>query len=118
MEFQFGEVNIVCTDLKRSLEFYCDTLGFVEASREDQAVHLKCGSQPVLLLPFAKNAAASGPYCETATVAFDLYVKDIDAALDYLQSRSVKFAKEQDKPGDYFCIRDPDGNVIEIVPKD
>ena len=90
MEFQFGEVNVICTDLDRSLEFYTSTLGFKEIERDGGGVHLACGSQRVLLLPFAKEGVAEGEYCKAACISFDLYTKNIDEAYSYFKARGVK----------------------------
>ena len=116
MKFEIGEINIFCTNIKRSLEFYCDILGFTQQSEEGGAFHLECSSKKVLLLPFTKKPSSSLPYGSCATVSFDLYTDNIDEAFSYFQSNGVKFEREPEKPGDYFFIRDPDDNVIEVVP--
>ena len=116
MEFRFGEVNVICTDIERSRHFYTKVLGFEFDHEEGGGVHLKCGEQQVLLLPFAKEKVADVTYCHRATISFDLYTDHIDAAYQHFINHGAEFAKEQDKSGDYFFVKDPDGNVLEIVP--
>ncbi|NQU04702.1 MAG: VOC family protein [Calditrichaeota bacterium] len=115
MQFKPGEINIICTDIERSLGFYRDLLGFETVSVEDGAWHLKCDGTPFLLLPFAKSIPDRKPYCEQPAVSFDLRVEDVKAAYDFFKENKVEFEKEPESEGAYFFIRDPDGLVIEIV---
>ena len=41
MEFRAGEINIICTDVEKSLKFYRDVLGFTPEQDEEGFYHLK-----------------------------------------------------------------------------
>ncbi len=114
MNARIGEINILCTDLQQSLNFYCNVLGFVIVEEEDGAIHLRCGNRPILLLPFAEQPAAAAPYGKQATISFDLLVDDIEAVVTHLQRHNVQFEKplQQDR---HVFIRDPDGLILEII---
>ena len=115
MQFKLGEINIICTDLVRSLKFYRDLLGFEVVGEEDGALHMKCQGSRFLLLPFAKPAPERKAYCKEPAISFDLIVDDLGAAYDYFKQNKVEFEMEPEVEGSYFFIRDPDGLVIEIV---
>ncbi|MBT3233237.1 MAG: VOC family protein [Calditrichaeota bacterium] len=115
MQFKIGELNIICSDIERSMAFYHDLLGFEVISEEEGAWHMKCGEVPFLLLPMAKITPERKPYCQEPSVSFDLLVEDAKAAFDFFKEHSVEFEMELEPNGSYFFIRDPDGLVIEIV---
>ncbi len=115
MKFKVGEINIICTDIERSMTFYRDLLGFEVLSEEDGAWHLLCGGVAFLLLPVAMNASDKKPYCVEPGVSFDLMVQDIQIAFNYFKDNDVEFEMELKEDCSYFFIRDPDGLVIEIV---
>lgn len=115
MKFSAGEINIICTDLERSLAFYRDILGFTLAEREGIACRLRCDDTFFLLLPVAKSQSASEPYCSKPTVSFDLMVDDIEKANMYFKNCEVEFELEWEQGSSRFFVRDPDGLVIEII---
>ena len=115
MKFRSGEINIVCTDLKKSLKFYQNILGFTFVEEEDGAVRLKNDSIYYLLLPFAKHPHPKTPYCHTAEYSFDLLVSDLSQAYIYFKDHGVSFEKEWKKGEQNFIIIDPDNMFIEIV---
>jgi len=117
VKFKTGEINIICTDLERSLTFYRDVLGFNFVEREGIACRLKCGDTFLLLLPVAKSPHPSEPYCSTATISFDLMVENIEKVFKYLQENGVEFESEWEPGSSRFFIRDPDGLVIEVIEK-
>jgi catechol 2,3-dioxygenase-like lactoylglutathione lyase family enzyme len=115
MEFRPGEINIFVSDKNRSLAFYRDILGFKVLGEDRGAVHLQCGTQNFLLLPFAGPRAETPAYGAHPCVSFDLEVDEIAAAYDYCRDAGVAFERELEVGGDNFFIRDPDGNVIEVI---
>lgn len=116
MNVQLGEINIFCTDLAQSLDFYCNVLGFEKVEEEDGAVRLRCGDRPILLLPFAERVGSAEAYGTHATVSFDLYVDDIAQTVAHLQRHQVQFERplQQDR---HVFIRDPDNLVLEIIER-
>ena len=115
MEFSVGEINIVCTDLDRSLRFYRDVIGCRCVEEDAGAVRLESGGRHLLLLPFAKTTAAKDSYCSRAEITFDLSVKDIAEAARHFETQGVEFEKMWEEGAPSFVIRDPDGLRIEVV---
>ena len=116
MKFTFGEINIVCRDLKRSLHFYRDLLGFTKVAEEDGAIHLRSGKQLFLLLPVAEHASpAPTPYCSVPTYSMDLMVDDLKAAYDFFLQNNVTIEQAWTSDAVMFVIRDPDGMFWEII---
>lgn len=115
MKFGSGEINIICTDIKKSLEFYQNILGFSFVEEEDGAVRLKNESTYYLLLPFAKHPRPKSHYCQTAEYSFDLLVSDLSQAYIYFKDHRVSFEKEWKEGKQSFIIKDPDNMFIEIV---
>lgn len=116
MKFEFGELNVVCTDIERSLQFYHHVLGFEIAKREDNhIVHLRCGHQLVLLLAVASCEVERFKYGAIPEFSFDLYVEDAKMAFEHFQDFEVEFERELDEEGQHFFIKDPDGMIIEVI---
>ncbi len=111
---RFGDVNIVCVDLGRSLAFYRDALGFPEVAREGAAVRLAVGGATLLLLPFATRPRRSGPYPEEATISFDVVVDELEATVSRLEDAGGARVTKLDE-GKGWAVSDPDGNVIEVI---
>lgn len=117
MRFQPGELNIFCTDLRRTLRFYHDVLGFEVVAEDNGAVRLRAEAQWILLLPFAQERAAAAPYGRTATFSLDLMVDDIEAAYAYLSGMGVDFAAPWQPGTRRFFLYDPDGLVLEVIER-
>lgn len=116
MKFEFGELNVICTDIERSLHFYHDVLGFEIAKREDdRVIHLRCGVQLVLLLGIASCEVERFKYGAIPEFSFDLYVEDARAAFAHFRKFDVEFELELDDGQQHFYIKDPDGMIIEVI---
>ncbi len=115
MKFRSGEINIVCTDLKKSLEFYQNMLGFDFIEEDSGAVRLKNDSTCFLLLPFAKETRPKATYCHNSDFSFDLLVSDLSEAYKFFKEHGVSFDKEWKEGEQNFVIIDPDNLFIEIV---
>jgi catechol 2,3-dioxygenase-like lactoylglutathione lyase family enzyme len=109
-----GEINVICTDLARSRDFYCSLLGFEAVEEEGGcALHCRLGSHRLLLLAVAGRGAERKPYCESACLSFDLITDDLAGTCSRLKVAGVNFEREPD--GRMAVVRDPDGNCLEIV---
>ena len=115
MPYRIGEINIICTDLERSLLFYRDVLGFEALQPEGPSWHLACGNVKFLLLGVAELARKQLPYCTSPEFSLDLLVPDLREARRRFESANVTFIAEFPPSNDRFFIRDPDGLVIEII---
>lgn len=113
--FTLGEINIICTNLDRTLHFYRDILGFEPTTDDEGFYHMRFGGKSFLLLPTAQQQAPAAAYETVAQFSMDLNVDDLEAAYTYLQQQGVTIAKPW-QPGDaMFVIRDPDGLPWEVV---
>lgn len=115
MEFGPGEMNVICTNLERSLAFYRDVLGYRVIEEDQGALRLGLEAQILLLLPEASKPAAEARYCERAELSFDLRTGDLEAAARHFESCGVELEKPWSAGDDFFVIKDPDGLHIEIV---
>ncbi len=111
-----GDINVVCTDVERSLAFYRDALGLREIEREGGAVRLGLRGGTVLLLPFATVPRRSADYPEEATIAFDVLVDDVATTVAQVERAGGSRVAELGA-GLGWAVRDPDGNVIEIIER-
>ena len=118
MRFKVGEINVICSDLERSIEFYRDVLGFDVIGREGDGCHMRCGGTGFLLLGVAHAVEDRGKYCDTPSFSVDLMVEDIDEAIRHFKSNGVEFEKEKEVGAPYVFIRDPDGLVFEVIQDD
>lgn len=111
-----GEINVLCTDLERSLAFYRDALGLAETGREGGAVHLDAGPTSLLLLPFATVPRTAQEYGAEPTVSFDMLVEDADRTVDALVAAGGT-RLDSLGGGRGWAVADPDGNVIEVLSR-
>lgn len=112
-----GEINVICTDLDRSLRFYRDVLGFEAVEEEGPAWHMTCGAVKFLLLAVAGESREPTPYCAYPEFSIDLMVDDLEATHRRFQEHGVEFVSEFEPDADRFMIRDPDGLVFEVIQK-
>ncbi len=115
MNFSPGEINIICTDIQRSLHFYVNVLHFEVVAVEDDCYHLRCGSYVFLLLPVARQPLEVSPYCSVPTFSADLLTPDLEAAYHYFLTHKIAFERPWKPGARSFIIRDPDGLVWEII---
>lgn len=115
MRCRVGEINIICTDLERSLRFYRDVLGFEVLEREGPGWHLACDGRKFLLLGVADGRRDPAAYCRFAEISLDLLVENLDEARRQCESAGVAFVSEFEPSTDRFFIRDPDGLVLEVI---
>jgi len=115
--FSPGEINILCTDIRRSLHFYVDVLGFDVVEEEDGCYHLRCGGMLFLLLPIARQPLERQPYGAVPAFSADLLTPDLEAAYRHFASHQVVFERPWEPGARSFIIRDPDGLVWEIIQR-
>jgi lactoylglutathione lyase len=119
--FKFDHNNFTVLDLDRSLNFYEEALGLTEFARlETQSyIFVYLGddyrSDHVLELQVIKSRKT--PYSigdNLSHLAF--MVDDVQAA--YEKHKEMKCIVKEHKVAGLYWIQDPDGYLIEIVPKD
>jgi catechol 2,3-dioxygenase len=110
-----GEINIICTDLDRSVRFYQDVLGFEVLEQENRACHMRCGQTRFLLLAIAQSKPPRPPYGQTPEFSIDLMVGDLAGVVVYFKAHRVEFVAEWVANEKRAFIRDPDGLVFEVI---
>ena len=122
-------VTLICADLERTAAFYRDVLGLAllrEATNDDDpgARHhwfsTTLGGEAGTLLSFLEYPQMpQGTQGTGATHHLALAVasaEEVEAWRDYLRSRNVPTTEALDRGGlRSLYIRDPDGQIIEIV---
>ena len=112
--------SLMVMDVKRSLHFYCDTLGFdLDTSRpkmEFSGAWLNVGkSQQIHLLqlpnpdPVEGRPAHGGRDRHTA-----LCITDIQRLESILKQSAIPYSCSRSGRAAIFC-RDPDGNALEFI---
>jgi lactoylglutathione lyase len=118
-----GHTAFFISDLERSLDFYCNKLGFREAFRLDREgtpspwiVYIQITpGQFVELFPGASGENTPRPLGYNH---FCLLVDDMAATLKELASRGLPITGEPQLGMDHnvqYWIKDPDGNAIELM---
>jgi catechol 2,3-dioxygenase-like lactoylglutathione lyase family enzyme len=115
MKFEPGEINIICSDVQSSLQFYRDILEFTPERDEEGFYHLHFGKRQYLLLPFAQPSPQIAGDGTIPQFSMDLIVADIKAAYEYFKEHGVAFAQEWQEGEVMFVVRDPDGLPWEII---
>ena len=107
---------IFVSDLAEAKRFYCDVLGFPLKSESEgrlDFVHEGCG---FVAFKCEKNAAVED-YSQVARSVFVFEVPSVDAAMNDLRAKGVRFLHEQPAANEfsrYAAFVDPFGNVHEI----
>ena len=116
-------IAVICSDYRRSREFYVDKLGFSvvrevwREERQDCLTMLQNGD--VVLELFTKPDAPTRPTRPEALglrhLAFR--VKDVELAVDWLNARGIETEPVRTDPyngGRFTFFHDPDGLPLEV----
>lgn len=111
-------ISINVTDMKQAVAFYCDILGFEISTVYDEEciIGLKNESIPLILNKVDTVTKADYP-CE-AQVVLGIQTNDLKASIADFQARGIEVIWDKPQacpPGTYSAIRDPFGNVIELL---
>jgi lactoylglutathione lyase len=111
-------INIGVHDMREARHFYEEILGFSVADDSFAPQFIELANEgPTLLLALCEQKTDSA-YPIGATIALDIAVRDADAELGRLRQAGIDLVhnKLQASPvGPYFAVRDPSGNIIELV---
>ena len=120
---KIDHVEIVPTDIDRTIEFYVSILGFKVRQRYPgpmapmtEIAYLELGGTVIELISVENPAAALPAQWETGYRAIAIEVEDMDAAVNYLKSKGIAItwgpmAAGKSKRAE---IQDPDGFPIEL----
>jgi lactoylglutathione lyase len=125
--FESALVNLYTRDIEAALRFYRDLLGFEETFRTPadgvpEHVELRLGG---FLLALGTVEAALRAHGVTAApgapaVVVVVWTSDVDAAYERLTAEGVPVVQPPHDTGNdnrNALLRDPDGNLVEIVAK-
>lgn len=125
--FANGLVNLYTHDIEAGLRFYRDLLGFTETFRTPaegvpEHVELQLGGFTVGLgtVEAARRVHGVDPAPGSAAMSLVVWTDDVDAACRDLQAAGVPVLQEPHNTGNSnrnALLRDPDGNLVEIVAK-
>jgi len=125
--FHEGFVNLYTRDIEAGISFYRDLLGFEETFRtplEGVPEHVELSLNGFGLGLGTEEAARRVHGVEASpgapAMVVVLWTDDVDRALDSLTAAGVPVVQPPHDTGDNnrnALVRDPDGNLVEIVAK-
>lgn len=125
--FVNGLVNLYTRDIEAGLRFYRDLLGFTETFRTPTEgvpthVELRLSGFTVGLgtVEAARQVHGVDPAPGSAAMALVVWADDVDAAFADLRAAGAPVLQEPHNTGNNnraALLRDPDGNLVEIVAK-
>ena len=116
-------VEIVPSDVERTLDFYQTILGFslkarvqVDVPPMKEVIYLQLGDTVIEVISAEKPAAKSQEPWQVGYRAIALEVEDMEKAVEYLRARGIDMAREPVDLGTSIRgeIRDPDELTIEL----
>lgn len=114
---QICVISINITDMEVAKEFYCGKLGFeVSETYSDSIVQLEHAGTPLILNKVDRNTTVQYP--EEAQVVIGLQTDDLIQTIVEYKSKGIEVIHDTPQPcppGSYSAIRDPFGNVIELL---
>ncbi len=120
---RIDHVELLPSDIERTISFYTDVLGFtlkerfaVDAPGLREVVFLTLGDTMLELLGAKCPVPAPGEPCTVGYAAMAVEVEDMERALAYLEGKGVECVwGPMDVGGSIRAeIRDPDGLAIEL----
>jgi glyoxylase I family protein len=120
---KIDHIEIIPTDISRTIEFYVAILGFkikqrfpVPVPPMKEIAYLEMGGTVIELISVEKPAAAPRNQWEVGYRAIAIEVEDMDAAVNYLQSKDIAITWGPVTMGKSKRaeIQDPDGLPIEL----
>jgi lactoylglutathione lyase len=125
--FASGLVNLYTRDIEAGLRFYRDLLGFTETFRTPgdgvpAHVELQLGGFTVGLgtVEAARQVHGVDPAPGSPAMVLVVWADDVDVAFRDLRAAGVPVVQEPHNTGNSnrnALLRDPDGNLVEIVAK-
>ena len=127
MKFDFANTRLYVEDYDKCLEFYRDILGLkvVMISGVDRYVELSEGVTKLTIMCRGKIPEYFGSQTPVSfgqrddAIAISFSVKDVDEACKYLENKGVEIVSQPWNFVDWgvklALVRDPEGNLVELV---
>ncbi len=111
-------VQINVTDMDAAIDFYCSKIGFRINNRDHYPQLLSLENEGVYFILSKVEKPAVINYPVEAGTMINIEVSDLEKSITDLKSKGVEFihSTPQKCPvGVYAAIRDPSGNVMELL---
>jgi lactoylglutathione lyase len=125
--YESALVNLYTRDIDAGLHFYGDLLGFKETfrtPREGTPTHVELQLDGFVLglgtVEAARQLHGVEPIPGSPAMVLVIWTDDVDLAYDHLVSSGVPGVQEPHGMGNSnraALLRDPDGNLVELVAK-
>ncbi|MFX1416554.1 MAG: VOC family protein [Promethearchaeota archaeon] len=110
-------IGVYVDDIDEALDFYCNKLGFEVEHRYDEClVHLKNEGPPLILEEVEESNELKYPGATQVVLCIEAENLEEEAAR--LRGLGVEFVHDHPQrfpAGTYMSMRDPAGNVIELL---
>ena len=116
---RLGTMMIFVSDLAEAKRFYCEILGFPLKSESESRLDFVHGGCDFVAFRCEQNAVVE-EYGQAARSVFVFEVPSVDAAMNELRAKGVRFLHRQPAENDfsrYAAFADPFGNVHEIYER-
>jgi lactoylglutathione lyase len=111
-----GAVILIVSDMERSTKFYKDVLGLpIKSQSKDWTEFFN--TETVLALHPARKVQEQPTPQQRNSVLVGFMVSDLEAEVEQLQKKKVKFFKKMkdESFGKHAIIEDPDGHLISLA---
>lgn len=124
--FENGFINLYTADMSRSLTFYKDVLGLTETFRvpQDRPDHVELTLEGISVALSTVEAAKTHQGIDASpgapAMCLVIWTRDLDGAYAHLVRSGAPVVVEPHDAGNgnrNALLRDPDGNLIELVAK-
>ncbi|MHA2070181.1 MAG: VOC family protein [Candidatus Thorarchaeota archaeon] len=113
-------IGVYVDDMDKALDFYCNKLGFaVRHKYDDCLVHLENEGLPLILEKTDKPSTVDYP--ASSQVALGIETEDVEKTANDLRELGANLIHDSPQKfpaGIYMSVRDPAGNVIELLQFD
>lgn len=111
-------ISINVTHMKTAVAFYCDILGFQISTVYDEDYIIGLKNEHIPLILNKVDTITKVDYPHEAQVVLGIQTNDLKASIADFKARGIEVLFDTPQacpPGTYSAIRDPFGNVIELL---
>jgi lactoylglutathione lyase len=111
-------IQINVNDMDKAIDFYCVKLGFQIRSREHYPQIVVLDNEPIPLILFKVTKEAAIDYGNAAQTLINIATENLVNTLEGLRAKGVTVIHETPERcpvGIYAAVRDPSGNVVELL---